>query len=610
MSVGFVSGDPLNNLTNLYQRPIFISANRPPTTNDLQPPGTFWEDGSASPKLIYQTTGTGVWSLTNSTSSDLNTLTGDSGGAISPSSDNIDLLGTTNQIVTTGAGNAITWSLADATQFVTSIETPLIIAGNAGSMSIKMGDNAGVDTIAFIDSDSSTVASIDSNGGIIGVNLATSGTTQTLGSSNSATTVAIGSGTGGNTIGLGTGANASAQTVNISSGASGANSTVNILSGNGSAGTQTCNILTGTRAGALNLGTGAAAHVISIGSASAGAVTVDTASGISLDAATASNFTVTGAAQDLTLASAGGSIAISSTENAANAIALTANGGTSETIVLTSSQGTGAASIALTSTAGGLTLTGGLATADAINIVASNAAGGIDIDCGTAGINAAAANGPIVITSGTGAINISADAAATTVNFATGGSVKTLTLGSSNGASVSTLQSGSGGIAITATNGAITANSGTGAIGISTDATATTVSIASGAGVKVLNLGSTNSTSSTNLTAGSGGVNCATDFALTSVATKILMNGGAATDFIGTATLTNGTVTIANTNIAAGDRIMLSRTAANASTALGMLTYSISAGASFTVTALETATPADTEVNDQSSFSYIIFRQT
>lgn len=109
---------------------------------------------------------------------------------------------------------------------------------------------------------------------------------------------------------------------------------------------------------------------------------------------------------------------------------------------------------------------------------------------------------------------------------------------------------------------------------------------------------------------GTGGVNVTTgSLSLSGAASQLRVEGGAATDFIGTGTLTAGTVTIANTNIAATDRIFLSRTAANASTALGMLTYTISAGASFTVTALETATPADTEVNDVSSFAYFIVRQ-
>lgn len=157
-------------------------------------------------------------------------------------------------------------------------------------------------------------------------------------------------------------------------------------------------------------------------------------------------------------------------------------------------------------------------------------------------------------------------------------------------------------------NSAISISSGTGAISISADAAATAVNVGTGAGAKTVTVGSTNTTSATNLTAGSGGVNCATDFALTSVATKILMNGGAATDFIGTATLTNGTVTVNNTNIAAADRILAVHGAINASTAIGTLTSTISAGASFVVTSRKA--DSTTETGDQSTISYVIFRQT
>jgi hypothetical protein len=69
-------------------------------------------------------------------------------------------------------------------------------------------------------------------------------------------------------------------------------------------------------------------------------------------------------------------------------------------------------------------------------------------------------------------------------------------------------------------------------------------------------------------------------------------------------------VTIANTNIAANDRIFLSRIATNGSVTLGELTYSISAGASFTVTSVILGTPASTQTADVSSFAYIIVRQT
>lgn len=90
---------------------------------------------------------------------------------------------------------------------------------------------------------------------------------------------------------------------------------------------------------------------------------------------------------------------------------------------------------------------------------------------------------------------------------------------------------------------------------------------------------------------------------------QLRVEGGAVTDFIGTGTLTAGTVTIANTNIATTDRIFIQRTAANASTTLGQFSYTISAGASFTVTSLILGTPGSTQTGDLSSFTYFIVRQ-
>lgn len=95
----------------------------------------------------------------------------------------------------------------------------------------------------------------------------------------------------------------------------------------------------------------------------------------------------------------------------------------------------------------------------------------------------------------------------------------------------------------------------------------------------------------------------------TVTADQLQINGGAATDFIGTATLVSGTVTVANTNIAATDRIFIQRTAANASTTLGELSYTISAGASFTITSLILGTPASPQTADVSTVTYLIVRQ-
>lgn len=387
-------------------------------------------------------------------------------------------------------------------------------------------------------------------------------------------------------VDINTGTVATGQVLtNIASGTvtSGTHTTA-IATGNRAAGTMALNIMTGTGTKTANIGnadalttlnidaitlindsinantsinTGTSTGVVAIGNAAAGAVTIDTAAGISLDAATASNFTVTGAGADLTLSSVGGSVLVSSTEDAALAIRLHANGGVSETIQIHADQGTGVASLDLLSDVGGITLTAGLGTADAINIVASNAAGGIDIDAGTGGI----------AVDTTGAFSI--DGAAASNVTVTGAGID-LTLASSGGS-----------VLVQASEAS---------------ATAVTIDASDAAGGILLTAGSNNVTVDTNLI-------------LSTVATQIQMNGGAATDFIGQATLVNGEVTVNNTNIAAGDRIFLTRSAINASTALGHPLTTISAGASFKIEAKQAATPGSDETGDLSTFDYVIIRQ-
>jgi len=109
---------------------------------------------------------------------------------------------------------------------------------------------------------------------------------------------------------------------------------------------------------------------------------------------------------------------------------------------------------------------------------------------------------------------------------------------------------------------------------------------------------------------GNTSVSTGGDLIISAAAKKLTIKGGAVTDFIGEATLTAGTVTIANTNIATTDRIFISRRSINGSTALGMFTYTISAATSFTVRSVQQATPAATETNDVSIIEYVIIRQT
>jgi hypothetical protein len=92
-----------------------ISSPRAPLSTDVISPagnpyqiGQYWRDSSNGNLYLYA--GAGVWQPEGGTSGPIDTLTGGSGGAINPTAGNINLLGTTNQITTTGSGSTITWS--------------------------------------------------------------------------------------------------------------------------------------------------------------------------------------------------------------------------------------------------------------------------------------------------------------------------------------------------------------------------------------------------------------------------------------------------------------------------------------------------------------------
>ncbi len=78
--------------------------------------------------LVSLVGGVAVWTPMGGGSLVVSTLTGDSGGAISPSSGNINLLGTANQIKTTGSGSTITWSLPNAVTAPGSLTTTTTLA--------------------------------------------------------------------------------------------------------------------------------------------------------------------------------------------------------------------------------------------------------------------------------------------------------------------------------------------------------------------------------------------------------------------------------------------------------------------------------------------------
>lgn len=114
--------------------PLPISSTRAPTTSDvLSPTGEPYNIGrlwvNTSTKILYFYVGGGTWTpLSTSASGSINTITGDSGGAEVPSSNNFNLLGTANQITVTGSANTETFSLPAAITAPGSLTTTTTLA--------------------------------------------------------------------------------------------------------------------------------------------------------------------------------------------------------------------------------------------------------------------------------------------------------------------------------------------------------------------------------------------------------------------------------------------------------------------------------------------------
>ncbi len=85
--------------------------------------------------------------------------------------------------------------------------------------------------------------------------------------------------------------------------------------------------------------------------------------------------------------------------------------------------------------------------------------------------------------------------------------------------------------------------------------------------------------------------------------------GGNASSYIGVVGLVAGTSTINLTTIGVNDVVLLNRSNANASTALGVLQVTVNAGSNFIITSLQSSAPGVTETNDVSSVQYIVFRR-
>jgi hypothetical protein len=154
-----------------------ILAQRAPTTSDLgYGPGQEWVDQVGQAVYILASVGGGVatWLPLATAPGVLTTLTGNSGGAISPTAGNINLLGTANQITTTGSGSTITWALPSAIVAPGSLTTTTsltatlgnitatngnLVLGTAGNkLNITTGSNASIGTSAAMTSGSITIS--------------------------------------------------------------------------------------------------------------------------------------------------------------------------------------------------------------------------------------------------------------------------------------------------------------------------------------------------------------------------------------------------------------------------------------------------------------------
>lgn len=109
-------------------------AERAPTSSDkAYVKGTLWLDIVAN--TAYMWPGSGDWiSLGSGTTGAIVTLTGDSGGALSPTAGNMNILGTANQINSVGSGSTLTLSLSS------TLTAPGSITATLGNITATNGN--------------------------------------------------------------------------------------------------------------------------------------------------------------------------------------------------------------------------------------------------------------------------------------------------------------------------------------------------------------------------------------------------------------------------------------------------------------------------------------
>lgn len=425
-------GTPFATGVDAFVYPQFIGyAMRAPTSQDIENPGTRWQDNSVSPAIIYETTGSGNWATSGSNPATTVTygtvlLTDNSQPVATKAyADALAIAGSPVSTTTTaGIGELATDAEAVAGTPSTGVLALFVTPSNLAAVFAAPPAQGGITPAAgtFTDLTASGTISLDSTvashytltGAVDLLLNSTAGAVDIAGGVAAADAITLQAAAGGIDVD-------SALLLSLRSSRVNASAIEMVASAGGIDITAT-----GTAGLDLDLlASGSSVNITSTENVADSIVISSSVGGIDITAAAAS------AGEDIDISAVGSSVNISATENAALAITMNTNGGTSETIRIRNQQGTNAAAVDISATAGGLTLTGGLNTADAINIVASDAAGGIDIDSGTGGI-AADSTGAIVVTS-------TANSAASLFLHANGGTSETIRLHADQGTAVTSL---------------------------------------------------------------------------------------------------------------------------------------------------------------------------
>lgn len=120
-----------------------IVARRAPASTDKKPIGTIWVNKVTGIyySLVNYVAGVPTWQVLGGASADVNTLTGDSGGAISPTAGNINILGGTG-VAVSGSGSTLTINVTGSGLEYTTVTADTPMAVNQGYITNKAGTAA------------------------------------------------------------------------------------------------------------------------------------------------------------------------------------------------------------------------------------------------------------------------------------------------------------------------------------------------------------------------------------------------------------------------------------------------------------------------------------